>query len=43
MNAILHALYQRARYDLSLDYSQPPVPPLGEEDVAWAQQLIRPT
>lgn len=45
LGAIFHALYERARYDLSLDYSQPPVPPLRDEDVAWSQALIgaRPT
>jgi hypothetical protein len=25
---------------LRLDYSQPPVPPLREEDVQWADALI---
>jgi hypothetical protein len=40
LGAIFHALYGRARYDLSLDYAQPPVPLLREEDVAWARQLI---
>ena len=40
LNAILHALYERARFDLRLDYTQPPVPPLGEEDAAWARELI---
>ena len=28
LGTIFHALYQRARYDLSLDYTQPPVPPI---------------
>jgi hypothetical protein len=40
LTTVLHALYDRARYDLSLDYSQPPVPPLGEEDAAWARELL---
>jgi hypothetical protein len=40
VGAILHAMYQRARYDLSLDYSRPPVLPLDEEDVEWARELI---
>jgi hypothetical protein len=40
VGTILHAMYERARYDLSLDYSRPPVPPLDEEDVQWAQELI---
>jgi len=40
LTAILHALYERARYDLSLDYSVPPAPPMREEDAAWAQELL---
>jgi hypothetical protein len=41
LNTILHALYDRARFDLGLDYDQPPVPPLSAEDTAWARQLIK--
>jgi hypothetical protein len=40
LGAVLHALYDRARFDLRLDYSRPPVPPLGDEDAAWAQSLL---
>ena len=40
LGAIFHALYERARYDLSLDYSQPPVPPLRDEDEAWVRERI---
>ncbi len=40
LNAVLHALYKRARYDLRLDYSHSPVPPLGEEDAAWAREIL---
>ena len=40
LNRILHALYRRARFDLRLDYTQPPVPPLAEANAAWAQELI---
>jgi hypothetical protein len=36
---VLHELYQRARFDLRLDYSQSAVPPLSEEDVKWAEGL----
>ena len=28
LNAVLHGLYERARFDLVLDYAYPPVPPL---------------
>ena len=41
LGEILHALYNRARFDLRLDYSQPPVPSLREEDEDWAQTLIK--
>ncbi len=37
---LLHALYDRARFDLQIDYSQPPVPPLNDDDAAWARDLI---
>jgi hypothetical protein len=40
LNAVLHALYERARFDLVLDYTKPPVPPLTEEDAAWAREII---
>jgi ABC-type transport system substrate-binding protein len=36
LGAVLHALYDRARFDLRLDYTQPPVPTFTAEDVAWA-------
>jgi hypothetical protein len=41
LNRILHDLYRRARFDLRLDYTQPPVPSLSAADTAWAQQLIK--
>lgn len=40
LGAVLHALYDRARFDLRLDYAQPPVPPLSDADAAWAEQLL---
>jgi len=36
----LRTIYGEARYDLSVDYNQPPVPPLAEQDTAWAQTLL---
>lgn len=38
LNDVLHSLYNRARFDLRLDYTQPPVPPLTDEDAAWARE-----
>jgi len=40
LNRILHTLYRRTRFDLRLDYTQPPIPPLAAADVAWAQALM---
>jgi hypothetical protein len=40
LGAVLHALYERARFDLRLDYAKPPVPPMGEEDAAWARGIV---
>jgi hypothetical protein len=40
LNRILHLLYQRARFDLRLDYAQPPIPPLAEADATWARTLM---
>jgi len=39
---LLHELYDRAGYDLSVDYRLDPVPPLEGEDAAWAAQLLAP-
>ena len=36
----LRTIYDEARYDLSIDYSEPPVPPLSEDDAAWARKLV---
>ncbi|MEA3339920.1 MAG: DUF4058 family protein [Chloroflexota bacterium] len=35
----LRAIYDEARYDLSIDYGQPPVPPLSDDDAEWARTL----
>jgi hypothetical protein len=40
LGAILHALYDRARYKLVIDYRQPPAPPLNAEDAAWAANCV---
>ena len=40
LGAIFHALYERARYDLSLDYTQPPGPPVRDEDATWAWERV---
>lgn len=41
LQALLHALHDRAGYDYTLDYSAEPVPPLEESEAAWADALLR--
>lgn len=36
----LRTAYERARYDLRIDYTAPPIPSLSPEDVAWAAALL---
>jgi Protein of unknown function (DUF4058) len=40
LQKLLNYVYQRGRYHLALDYSQPPQPPLSEENVQWAKTLL---
>lgn len=40
LNTILHDLYERASFDLRLNYTNPPVPPLADDDADWAKDLI---
>jgi hypothetical protein len=41
LNALLHELYDRAGYDLRLNYRADPEPPLEGDDAAWADALLR--
>lgn len=38
---LLHRLYDRAAYDLSIDYRQPPVPAWAADDDGWADTILR--
>lgn len=40
LQAAFTAVYDRAGYDYSLDYRRPVEPPLSDNDIAWAQQLL---
>jgi hypothetical protein len=40
LNGVLHALIDRAGYDLIMDYAQPPDPPLRPGDETWAASII---
>jgi hypothetical protein len=37
----LRTIYDEARYDHSVDYGEPPVPPLPDKDAKWAQELLK--
>jgi len=39
LGEVLHALYERARFDLRLHYDRAPDPPLADDDLGWAQRL----
>jgi len=40
LGALLQSVYDRAGYDLIINYQQPSTPPLGDEDAAWAAALL---
>ncbi len=40
LQQLLHDIYDRARFDLVIDYSQPAKPPLSPEDAAWAWEIL---
>lgn len=41
LGQILHALYDRAGFDLRIDYKQAPEPPFAEKDTAWIDALLK--
>ncbi len=41
LGRLIQGVYARAGYDLVIDYNQPPVPPLGDEDAAWATSVLK--
>jgi hypothetical protein len=41
LQTILDRVYDEGAYRRKIDYSRPPLPPLGEEDAAWAEALLR--
>lgn len=42
LNQIVHTLYDRAGYDLRIDYTQPPPPPaLLPQDAAWLDEHLK--
>ncbi len=41
LQALLNGIYDRAAYDLKVDYTTEPVPPLLETEAAWADGLLK--
>jgi hypothetical protein len=41
LNAIVHDLYNRAGYDMVIDYRAEPIPLLSQDDVEWVQALLK--
>ena len=41
LQRLLNEVYDISGYDLVIDYSKEPVPPLSEADAAWADALLR--
>ena len=41
LNLILHDLYDRAGYDIVIDYRAPLLPPLSQDDTGWVEDLLR--
>ena len=41
LQSVLDTAYDRACYDLEIDYRQKPTPPLGGKLAEWADQLLR--
>jgi hypothetical protein len=41
LGKLLSEIYDRARYDIRLNYHEPPAPSLSAEDAAWADALLR--
>lgn len=40
LNRLLHEVYDRAGYDLRIDYDQSPDPPLAPADAHWAREIV---
>jgi hypothetical protein len=40
LNRVLHTMYERSGYDLTIDYRRPPRPRLRKIDQAWAESIV---
>src|SRR5262245_14265488 len=41
LGAVFRSVYDRAAYDVSVDYRKPPQPPLEGDDAKWAKEQLR--
>ncbi len=41
LGLLLREMYDRANYDLTIDYGVEPEPPLSDEDAGWARELVK--
>lgn len=41
LHDLLKGVYQRARFDLAIDYTQEPIPPLNKKDQIWLHNLLK--
>jgi Protein of unknown function (DUF4058) len=41
LQTLINELYDRASFDLVIDYSQQPVPPLSKESTAWLTEILQ--
>ncbi|MEW5858242.1 MAG: DUF4058 family protein [Cyanobacteriota bacterium] len=38
---LVHRLYEQGSYDLAIDYTKEPIPPLSAADAAWVDKVLR--
>jgi hypothetical protein len=41
LQKIMNSVYQRGAFDLKIDYTRDPVPPLNPEQAAWAREILQ--
>lgn len=41
LQALLQGVYDRAGFDLAINYTREPVPPLSETDTIWTNALLQ--
>jgi hypothetical protein len=41
LQSVIQDLFDRAGFDLAIDYTREPVPPIGEDDLVWVSELLK--